>query len=181
MSSENGYVWNTLREFQQQVVDSDHAEALLVNEIFDSSPGVSPESAIGAAHKRLAKEMGPTAEKLGYPVVRDAYRWWNFKTAFLRDVELIYDDETPDDPAAAETLAEYQHNKDSTGELLLRGTAYYMEMYALLERQRVGQQRVGENWAVNPFETERASANLLLQTVQLSHFLPDLHQGLFPR
>jgi hypothetical protein len=132
---------STLENFHKSYLARDHAEANLINEAYDilATAGVEDplKSAIDAVEFDLSDKEStlykenpdlqlPNVEDFGYEQVKKAYRWWNYRNAYIRDL--------PVGPADMERL--HSEQADS-GAYLHAGNALFIAAFAQLDEERL--------------------------------------------
>ena len=176
-----------LAEFDQVAFGVDHLEASTINNQFDTIKGaVGPHMPLtndqildkAMMFTREADGYRPNHNGIDYDTYMSALRWADYRYAYLRDIEPVYQD--------LDDHSEFEWNQDNLEpeyesfaekhEFLMDGQMRGRELvdsadpatcatFAALDRERVRRQR-GDEFLLDPLELEREyTLNVLLNTL----------------
>jgi len=157
----------SVKQFEVMIAEEDHAEALRINEIFDEKIAATGHdealaAAIDEAETELTEDENvklPGKEVFGYAVAKNARRWWNYQTAYLRDLELTGGNEE----VPKERVAFFGQKKNYAGDQLIKLDPVYFKTFDLLEKERV-RLHLNTRPDVDPFTMARNYAALVLSS-----------------
>ena len=129
-----------MEQYASTALEQDHAEALQIDALVDAykADGMVPADALSQAIAHNNQSLMqlyahiPGAEEIGYDPLKNAFRWWNYATAYLRELEA--------DLQPGEVLpigrANYGETKNAMGDRLIGGNVLAIRMCDILERER---------------------------------------------
>jgi hypothetical protein len=141
-----------------KALQEDHAEANVIDYYYDfltndmrmdASPSLRVEAAIMRAHASMVGQTMPGSHVFGYETAAYAWRWLNFRQAYISDLENVRSAvESTDkplliDPAPegfgsyAEKLAFYEEQQLEATRQLLYNNAVVYDTFANLETERI--------------------------------------------
>ncbi|HEY5442263.1 MAG TPA: hypothetical protein VIJ68_01860 [Candidatus Saccharimonadales bacterium] len=164
-----------LQQFEEKSVSADHELALHINEIFQELETThGKKEALGLAFEQAEADFAENSGRLGvqqfgFTTANNAFNWWNYMNAYVRELELI----TPIDGPSSEQVAGYGEEKSHASANLADQSPVYFQAFDLMERERI--QRSGranykkppilnpfDRAPVNPFDLSREFAALVL-------------------